>query len=143
MKGRVNSHDVFTFSENNAVKYTFLSMIYQEQLSHHMTSVLDKVKWALNVLDFPKNNNIKKLLWSLSPCQWSLIHKSAKNLWTRVASTPRTQKISHIANHFVQCTYWAEILLSTKLTTTVQYSSRVLIKIADLPNSVERKIDTS
>jgi len=36
----------------------------------------------------------------------------------------------------------AKILLNTELTTLVQYSSGVLSKIVDLPNSVVIKIDT-
>ncbi len=36
-----------------------------------------------------------------------------------------------------------KILLSKELLTPVQYSSGVLSKIVDLPNSVEIKIDTT
>ena len=43
----------------------------------------------------------------------------------------------------VQCSSRAEILLHTELSTPVQYSSGVWSKIADLPNSGKRNVDTS
>ncbi len=54
-----------------------------------------------------------------------------------VASTPRTQQIMHIANHF------CAVLLLSRNTLAHRDNHplfRSLSKLADLPNSVERKL---